>query len=98
MLTGGLLWILVPAQVVCTSMAKELGWDEGVTWLQDILVRLPEEVETSTVFQLQELDANLVRRHPGPPNLLMCGPYQSDGDPTLDLSPRPRLGFLSLFC
>ena len=46
---------------------------------------------------MQELDTNLVRRHPGPPDAPMCGLHQSDGAPTLDVSASPRVGFPPLY-
>ena len=61
-------------------------------------MRLPEEVETGSVFPLRVLDANLVRRHHGPPDAPVCGLHQSDGNPTLYVSSRPRVGLLPLFC
>ena len=69
-------------------MSKGLGWDEGVAWIWYILEHLPEKVDTGAVFPLRVLYANLVRRHPVPPDALVCGPHQSDGDPTLDVSAR----------
>ena len=50
---------------------------------------LPEYVEPGAVFPLWALNAYLMRRHPGTPDTLMCGPHQSDGNPTLDVSVRP---------
>ena len=37
-------------------------------------------------------------RHPGPPDAPMFGLHQGDGNPTLDLYARPRVGFLPIFC
>ena len=44
------------------------------------------------------MDANLVRRNPGPPDAPVCGPYQSYGDPTLYVSARPGVGLPPLCC
>ena len=70
-------------------MDKGLGQGEGVAWLWDLLERLPEEVEPGAVFPLRALDANIVRRHPGPPDAPVCDSHQSYGNPTLDVSIRP---------
>ena len=45
-------------------------------------------LDPGSVLSLQALDVYPVQRHPGPPDTPVCGPYQSDGDPTLDLSAR----------
>ena len=37
-------------------------------------------------------------RHPGTPDAPVCGRYQSDGNPTLDVSARPLVGLPSLCC
>ena len=42
------------------------GRGGGFSCPGDLPERSPEEVEPGTVFPLRELDANLVRRHPGP--------------------------------
>ena len=43
------------------------------------------------------MDPNFVRRHPGPPDTLVCGPHQSDGDPTIDVSAHPCVGCRHFF-
>ena len=48
--------------------------------------RLPECVYPGAVFLLQALDTNPMQRHPGTPDAQMCGPEQSGGNPTLDVS------------
>ena len=98
MLTGGLLWIPVPAEAVCTGMAKRLGRGEGVSCIWDLLDRLPKEVDPVAVFPLHMMDANPVRWTLYPPDAPVCGPHQSDGDPTLDVSARPRVGLPPLCC
>ena len=55
-------------------------------------MRLPEEVERGAVFPLWDMDTNFVHRHPEPPDTRVCGPHQSDGGPTLDVSAHPRVG------
>ena len=43
------------------------------------------------------MDADFVRRNPGPPDAPVCGLHQSDGDPTLDVSARPGVGLPLIF-
>ena len=78
-------------------MAEGLGRSEDVVWYWDILARLLEDVEPGAVFPLQALYNNIVLRHPGPPDAPVCGPHQSDGDPTLNVSVSTRLGLPPLF-
>ena len=79
-------------------MDKDLGQGEGFALPCNISERLPEEVDPITIFPLRALDTNLVYRHPGSPDSPVCGLYQSDGNPTLDVSARLRVGLNSLFC
>ena len=67
------------------GISKGLGWGEGFAWAWYTTARLPEWVETVTVFPLQAMDAYPVRRHPVPPDAHLCGPHTSDGNPTLDI-------------
>ena len=60
-----------------------------LSWPGDLSAGLPEEVEPGAVFPLRALDANLVRRHPGPLDAPVYGPHQNDGDPTFDESAHP---------
>ena len=69
-----------------------MGQDKGLSWTGNQLSRLHEGVEPGAVFPLQTMDANLVRRHPGPPDAPVCGLHQSDGNLTLDISTRPGVG------
>ena len=39
------------------------------------------------------MDADLMRRNPGSPYAPMRGPHKSDGNPTLDVTVHPRVGF-----
>ena len=39
-----------------------------------------------------------VRWHLGTPDSPLCGPHQSDGNPTLDVSAHPSVGFSPLCC
>ena len=43
-------------------------------------------------FQLWALHADLIRLQPGSPDVPMCGPHQSDGNPTLDVTILPQVG------
>ena len=79
-------------------MAKGLGRGEGLSWPGDLSARLHEEVDTGNFFPLQALDANLVRRNPGTLDAPVCDLHQSDGDTDIDISERPRVGFLPLCC
>ena len=58
---------------------------------------LLEELDPGAVLPLQPLETNLVRRHLVTPDTPVCGPHQIDGDPTIDVSARPRVGFPPLF-
>ena len=71
---------------------------EGFSWPGDLLAHLPEEVDPCAVFPLQALGANCLRRHPGPPDVPVCGPHQSDGNLTLDVSAHPGVGLPPLCC
>ena len=61
-------------------------------------VGLPERVLPGAVFPLWALHADPMLRCPGSPDSPMCGPHQSDGNPNLDVTARPRVGFLTLCC
>ena len=58
--------------------------------------RLPEQVQPDAVFPLWELNTDPMLRHPESPDAPMCGPHQSDGNPTLDVTARPRVGLRPL--
>ena len=58
---------------------------------------LIEELDPGAVLPLQPLETNLVRRHLVTPDTPVCGPHQIDGDPTIDVSARPRV-WLPPFC
>ena len=79
-------------------MAKGLARGEEFSWLGYLLTHLPEEVGPSSVFPLQAMDANILRWYPGPPDETVCGPYQSDGNPTLDIPEHPKVGLPPLCC
>ena len=79
-------------------MDKGLGRGEDFVWPLDLSARFYEEFETGTFFPLQTLDANLVRRHPGNPDSSVCGPHQSDGDPTIGISACPRVALPTRCC
>ena len=98
MLAVAILLIPVPAQSVCPGMDKGLGRGEEFSWPGYILMHLPEEVDPGTVFPLRALYVNLVLWHPGPPDAPVCGLHQSDGDPTIDVYSRPRVGLPPLCC
>ena len=88
-LTGTYLMIPVPALAVCSGMYKGLGRGEGFDWEWIPTACLPEYVEPVAVFPLRALGTYHVRRQPGPPDETVCGPHQSDGDPTIDVSTCP---------
>ena len=88
------MYIHVPAFLICADMGKGLGQSEGIVWYYDLLAHLPEEVESGTIFPLQAMDTNLVRQNPGPLDAPVCVPHQSYGDPTIDVSARPRVVLL----
>ena len=82
-----------------------LRWDvygvdmgEGFPWYWVPTARLHEQVEPGAFFPLQALGAYPVRRHPGPPDALVCGPHKRDDDPTLDVYVFPCVGLPPLFC
>ena len=79
-------------------MSKWLGRGEGFAWTWDLLVLLPEEVDPNAVFPMRALEAYVVHRQLGPPDAPVCVPQQSDGDPTLDISSRPRVELPPLCC
>ena len=62
------------------------------------MTRLPEQVYPIAVVPLRELAADLVRQHPGTPDSPVCGPHQSNGDPTLDVYARPGVGLPPICC
>ena len=59
---------------------------------------LSEQVDSGAVLPLQALHSDLMCRHPGTLDALVCGPQKSDGNPTLHVSARPRVGLLPLCC
>ena len=71
----------------------EVSWGLGV-----FPARLSEEFHSGAVLPLRALHTDLLCRHPGPPYELVCGPNQSDGNTTLDVSARPRVGLPPLCC
>ena len=73
-------------------MYKGLGRGEGFAWPWYLSAHLPAEVDTSAVFPLQDLDANIVRWHHEPPDAPVCGPQKSDSDTSLDVYSRRRVG------
>ena len=60
--------------------------------------RLYEQVDLLAVLLLQALHADLMWCPPGPLDAPICGPHQSDGNPTIDISARPRVGLPPLCC
>ena len=98
MIVGDVLWISVPDLAVCLGMSKGLGWGEGFDCTWFLLAHLPEEVDPRAVFPLRLLDLYPMRRHPGPPDAPVFGPHQSDSEPNLDVSARPRVELTPLCC
>ena len=88
----------MPDYSVSHCMAKGLGRGEGFSWPGDLLALLLEEGDPRGFFPLQVLNSNCVRRHPGSPDALVCDLHQSDGDPTLVVSARPRVGLPPICC
>ena len=88
----------MPDYAFCPGSDKGLGRGEGFAWTWDISARLPEEFEPGAIFPLRLLDANLVRRHPVPPDASMYVLHQSDDNPTIGVSARSRLGLPPLCC
>ena len=60
--------------------------------------RLPKQCQAGPVFPLRSLHTDLVRRHPWPSDVPVCGRHQSDCDPTLDISARLWVGLSPLWC
>ena len=54
--------------------------------------RLSEKLQPSAVLPLGALHADFLCRHPGSPDLPVCGLHQSDGNPSLAVSARTRVG------
>ena len=57
-----------------------------------------EEVEDDPILPLQTMYSDIVRRHPGGPDAVMCGTDQSDGHPTINVAALPRVGLLPFCC
>ena len=68
-----------------------VGWfNVDVSWVLFFFPEcLSEEVQSDAVLQLQALQVDLLCWKPGPPDELVCGPRQNDGNPTLDVSAHP---------
>ena len=60
--------------------------------------RLAEKLQSSPVFPLQSLHTDFVCRCPWSSDTPVCGLHQSDGNPTLDVSTRLRVGLFPLWC
>ena len=60
--------------------------------------RLPEHLQSSPVFPFWSLHTNFVCRYPWSSDTPVCGPHQSDGNPTLVLSTCLWVGLLPLLC
>ena len=103
----GLRWG-VPCAVVgpryflfwCSEVGMQ-GWVGS--WVGGGLVcgggaRLPEKRQSGLVFLLQSLHTYFVCRHPWPSDALVCGPHQSDCNPTIDVSTRLWVGLSRLWC
>ena len=97
-LLGSSLRIPVPASDICSGVVQGLGWGGGFDWAWVPLAHLPEEVDPRAVFPLRLLDLYPMRRHPGPPDAPVFGPHQSDSEPNLDVSARPRVELTPLCC
>ena len=57
---------------------------------------LSEDVNSVAILPLWFLHPDLMCWHPGTLDAPVCDSRQSDGNPTLDISARPRVGFLPI--
>ena len=62
------------------------------------LERLLEEVYSGAVLPLQALHTDIMCPPTGPLDAPVCGLHQSDGNPTLEISARTRVGLIPFFC
>ena len=86
----------------CVGLGRQAQYICGVvqggsfTGFGGFPARLSGQVEPGTILPLRVLYSDLILRNPEPQDSPVCCPYQSDGNPTLDVSSRPRVGFLPL--
>ena len=95
---GDIIQISVLAEAVIPNIDKVFVHGGGFTWSGYLTARLPEEADPGVVLPMQALDADLLRRKPGPLDATVCAPPQIDGDPTIDLYKHPGVGLPKLFC
>ena len=62
------------------------------------LAHLLEDFQSGDVLALLAMYANLMCQHPGTADVPVCGPHQSGGNSTFDVSAFLILGFLPLCC
>ena len=88
----------------CGGLGHQSQYICGVVWggscagFGVFLARLSNQVDPGVIVPLQDLHDTLMYRHPGPPDAPVCGPHQSYGNPTLDVSTRRRVRLLPLCC
>ena len=98
-------WLLAGAQFfflcwIWLSGLKRSWGDPGwkFFWVWGLPARLLEEVKSGSVLPLRALHTDPMFRHPGTLDVPVCGPHQSDGNRTLNVSIHPRVGLLTLGC
>ena len=72
-----------------------VGWGENLICGVE---RLPEQRQAGPDFPLRSLHTDFLCRHLWPSDAPVCGPHQSDCNPTLDVSTRLWVWLLSLWC
>ena len=74
-----------------------VGRGRGFARYGYLLAHQYEQIKRGVILPLQAMYADIVRWHPGPPDAMVCGLHQSDGNPTLDVNANPGLGLPPLF-
>ena len=80
-------------QVLHSSKVCQGG---GFSWFDSSPVRILEDVKYGNILPLRNLHIDPMYRHPGPLDILVCGPHQSGVNPTIDVSAHLRVGLLQL--
>ena len=74
------------------------GWGGGFARYGYLPARLSKQFYPGAFLPLRAMCDNLVIQHPGPPDALVCGPHQSYGNISLNVSTCPGVGMLPLCC